>query len=281
MKIFLRSALLFVISCLTLIVLSARTILARADDEPSLLQADRSLIQAFAASDKVALDRLLDHDLTWIDSKGKSQTQAQILENLPAISNAGVEAHVRIYGNSAIVRADRERMNVMRIWVRRDSVWRLILYQEVLQVAKSEPPPAADAGSNECENPCRTIPIQPETQSEREAIASWQGVMRAMASNDAGAYAPLIADEFTATDTHHERPYNKADRLAQIGKQTIAGTGSFPPALVSARLFDFGDNVMMIAREQRPNAKAYWNTRMWVKREGRWQMLFSFNTRIE
>ena len=37
----------------------------------------------------------------------------------------------------------------------------------------------------------------------------------------------------------------------------------------------------LIAREQRPNTKAYFNTRMWVKRDGRWQMLFNLNTRIE
>jgi len=281
MKIFLRSAPNIAIACLSLIVIPANTMLARADDDPSLLQADRYLIQAFAASDKAALERLLDSDFTRIDSNGKSQTRTQILENLPAISNSDVEAQVRMYGNSAIVRADREQMNVMRVWVRRGSAWRLILYQEVLQVAKSEPPPAADASSNDCENPCKTIPFQPEAQFEKQAIAPWQGVMRAMANNDAGAYAPLIADEFTSTDTHHDRPYNKSDRLAQIGKQKIAGARSFPPALVFARMFDFGETVMMIAREQRPNAKAYWNTRMWVKRDGRWQMLFSFNTRIE
>ena len=73
----------------------------------------------------------------------------------------------------------------------------------------------------------------------------------------------------------------KADRIEQINKQKQSGVQSVPPPLVSARMFDFGDTVMMIAREQRANAKAYFNTRMWVKREGRWQMLFSFNTRIE
>jgi hypothetical protein len=54
-----------------------------------------------------------------------------------------------------------------------------------------------------------------------------------------------------------------------------------PPALISAHMFDFGETVMMIAKEQRPNAKAYYNTRTWVQRDGRWQMLFSFNTRIQ
>jgi len=39
------------------------------------------------------------------------------------------------------------------------------------------------------------------------------GVMRAMAESDADAYAPLIADEFTATDTFHDRPYTKRTGL--------------------------------------------------------------------
>jgi len=156
-----------------------------------------------------------------------------------------------------------------------------MLYQEVTLVVKSEPPVADGAGMSDCENPCKDIPFHPETPSEKEVIASWQGVMRAMALKDAGAYAPLIAEEFLATDTHHDRAYSKADRIEQINKQKQSGVQSVPPPLVSARMFDFGDTVMMIAREQRANAKAYFNTRMWVKREGRWQMLFSFNTRIE
>jgi hypothetical protein len=176
------------------------------------------------------------------------------------------------------VRASRERVHVMRIWARRDSGWRAVLYQEVMQVEKSEPVPPGV--STACENPCKTIPFQPQSPSQKEAIASWQGVMRAMADNDAAAYTPLIADEFMATDTYHDRPYTKADRIAQIDKQKQTGAQSLPPALLSARMFDFGDTVMMIAREQRPGAKAYFNTRMWVQRDARWQMLFSFNTRI-
>jgi len=38
---------------------------------------------------------------------------------------------------------------------------------------------------------------------------------------------------------------------------------------------------LAVASEQRPGAKSYFNTRMWVKRDARWQMLFSFNTRME
>src|SRR5258708_13860366 len=112
-------------------------------------------------------------------------------------------------------------MNVVRGWVKRAAGWRALVYQEVLQVEKSEPP--AGKTSAECVNPCKTIPFQPQTVNEKEAIASWQGVMRAMAESDADAYAPLIADEFTATDTFHDRPYTKPAQLPQIATQKTTG----------------------------------------------------------
>jgi len=275
-----RSVFCCALSLSILFLDSAASPVLRAEDTQAILQSDSALLRAFEHSDKATLASLLDSSFTWINSKGVRLTRQQVLENLPPLANSDVETQTRAYGDSAIVRANREAMNVMRVWVRRGSAWRLIHYQEVLQVPKSEPPPE-DPGSVVCENPCKTIPFQPETPSEKQAIASWQGVMRAMAENDVDAYVPLIADEFSATDTHRDHPYTKPDRIAQIKKQKLAGTRSVPPALLSAQMFDLGDTVMMIAHEQRPNTKAFFNTRMWVKRDGRWQMLFSFNTRIE
>lgn len=243
--------------------------------------ADHALVQAFAGADATALNQLLDSEFTWIDAHGKSLARGQVLASLPELANANREPQLRTYDNVAVLRATSDRLHVLRIWVHRESGWRILLYQEVQQAEKPESPTPARATADDCENPCRSIPFVPETPSEKEAIASWQAVMRAMANNDADAYAPLIADEFTATDTHQDRPYTKSDRLAQMKKLKLAGTHSRPPELSSARMFDFGETVMMTAREQRPGAKSYFNTRMWVKRDGRWQMLFSFNTRIE
>jgi len=254
--------------------------LATDDATAGVLQADHSLVQAFQNADRAAADRLLDADFTWIDSRGQNQSREQVLQSFPTPANADVDVHSRVYGQSAVLRANRGKVQVLRVWIERSSGWKLILYQEVTQVEKSEPP-AADDASSACENPCKSIPFEPETQSEKEAIASWQGVMRAMATNDADAYTPLIAEEFTATDTHRDRPFTKTDRLAQIQKQKQSGARSMPPELISARMFDFGETVMMTAREHRPGAKSFFNTRMWVKRDARWQMLFSFNTRIE
>ncbi len=251
----------------------------RAQNSEALQRADQAFIQALGQQNRNALDQLLDANFIWIDSNGKRLSSSLVLEELPGVANSRVDIEWRAYGKVAVVRANHSRVNVLRVWVKRSTGWRALLYQEVTQVEKSESP--GGAPSEECINPCKTIPYQPETPSEKEAIASWQGVMKAMAENDADAYSPLIAEEFTATDTYHDRPYTKADRLVQISKQKEGGKRSSPPELIAAEMFDLGETVMMVAREQRPGAKSYFNTRMWVKRDARWQMLLSFNTRIE
>ena len=253
--------------------------LACAQDSQSITEADGRFSESVRQRNYGTLEHVLAPDFLWIDAKGKRFSRSEVVQDPPAAANVDVEGALRTYGNLVVVRANRGRVNVLRVWVKRDSGWRLMLYQEVTQVEKSESP--GGNAREECINPCKTIPYEPQTESEREAIASWQGVMKAMAENNPDAYAPLIADEFTATDTYHDRPYTKADRLAQIARQKASGQHNAPPELLAAEMFDFGNTVMMVAREQRPGTKSYFNTRMWVKRDNRWQMLFSFNTRIE
>lgn len=252
---------------------------ALAQSSPAVISSDQQFLQALAAHNVPTVEGLLNPNFIWIDSRGQRLDKTEVLKALPAAANAEVPAEQHIYGKTAVIRADRGQIHVMRVWLQQRNGWQLVLYQEVTQVEKSEP--AGGTVSSECVNPCKEIPLTAQTPSEREAIASWQRVMTAMAENDAGAYSPLIADEFTATDTHHDRPYTKTDRLVQIAKQKSSGTHSAPPELLSGEIFDFGETVLMIAREQRKQAKAYFNSRMWVKRDDRWQMLFSFNTRIE
>jgi hypothetical protein len=268
----------FAIFC-ALVLLLLFIPLAHADNSVSASQADHDFVQAFEKKDRAALQNILDPDFIWIDANGRRLTRAECLGKVPVVANANIETQTRNYGNVEVVHANHERMNVLRVWVKRAAGWRIVLYQEVLQVEKSEPP--GGTPSVECVNPCKSIPYQPQTQSEREAIASWQGVMKAMTENDPEAYSPLIAEEFTATDTYHDRPYTKTDRLSQISEQKQKGKRSAPPELLFAEMFDFGDSVLMVAKEQRPGGKSYFNSRVWVKRDTRWQMLFSFNTRIE
>src|ERR1019366_2697284 len=49
----------------------------------------------------------------------------------------------------------------------------------------------------------------------------------------------------------------------------------------AGRASGHGDAVLVVPREQPPTNKTNLNTRLMVKQNGRWVMLFSFNTRIE
>lgn len=249
------------------------------DEASLLLRADSDLVHALQKKDANIAGKLLTDGFLWIDSTGKRSTRAEVLATFPAMNNTNMISDERIYGNSGVIRANRGKVNVLRVWTKHKNGWQGLLYQEVTQVEKSETVTSEAAG--ECVNPCKEIPYQPATVSEKEAIASWQRVMKAMAENDADAYRPLIADEFTATDTFHDRPYTKSDRVAQIQRLKESGKHNAPPELLSAEMFDLGETVLMVAREQRRGAKAYFNSRMWVKRDARWEMLFSFNTRID
>src|SRR5579864_7873623 len=138
---------------LALAVLTFGVPTLRADDSASVLQTDKAFVQAFVQKDTATAPNLVSADFTWIDSVGKRLSRAATLETFPAVANADVEAQLRVYGNTAVVRANHGKVNVMRVWVKQPAGWRIVLYQEVTQVEKSEP--AGGAATGECLNPCK------------------------------------------------------------------------------------------------------------------------------
>ncbi len=48
-----------------------------------MMQADAAFAQALAKADKSALEKLLDADFIWTDSRGKVETKAEVLRELP------------------------------------------------------------------------------------------------------------------------------------------------------------------------------------------------------
>jgi len=101
--------------------------LGQSSDNAAAIQADHALIQAFASADKSALNQLFDPEFTWIDANGKSLARRQVLERPPNLGNANVEPQFRAYDNVVVLRASRERLHVLRIWVHRESGWRIML----------------------------------------------------------------------------------------------------------------------------------------------------------
>jgi hypothetical protein len=256
---------------------------AAADGEQMVLQADLSLVQAVAKGDKTAVDGLLDTDFTWTDSDGISSTKEQVLQDLTAFardSEGNADLKAFSYGQVGAVFGAQHNARFERVWVKRPAGWRVLVYQQVPDRAPSSPAYASNGPrSADCENPCKAIPYKPTTEADRGVIASFQAMNTAIWQADADAWARHIGDEdFGITPGVL---VTKASRIAAIKKQKETNTRPVPAPLLSARFFDFGDTVVMAALHQPRNGKPHHFTRIWVKREGVWQLVAGAQTEIQ
>jgi hypothetical protein len=256
---------------------------ARAEGEdPAILRADRQFIQAAAKGDTAALGALLDGEFTWTDANGKTESRAVVMKSVPKPA-LGDEAEAAIkqltYGEVGAVMASREKLQVLRIWVRRHAGWRLLVYHEVR--LSEQPPSTHGTGVADCENPCKEVPYKPKNEAEQGIIASWQALETGVTHHDAEAWAPHIADEFVMVSSNNDRPLAKADRIATLNKQKETGVASAPSPLVSAQMFDFGDAVVMTCLHQPHAGKPVHVSRVLIKRDGKWVMAISYQTTIQ
>ena len=253
------------------------------DDEKAVLQADHSLVQAVTNGDKKAVDGLLDADFTWIDLDGISSTKEQVLQDLNAFAR-GSEGNADLkafrHGQVEAVFGAQHDGRFERVWVKRPAGWRVLVYQQVPDRAPSSPAYANNGpGSADCENPCKAIPYKPTTEADREVIASFQAMSTAIWKADADAWARHIGDDdFGITPGIL---VTKSNRIATIKKQKETNTKPVPAPLLSALFFDFGDTVVMTALHQPQNGKPHHFTRIWVKREGAWQLVAGAQTEIQ
>jgi hypothetical protein len=267
-------------SCLLFVSLPDRSMAAEMDQ--TVLQADHAFVQDLANGDNAKLTSLLDENFTWCDSNGKTLSGAEVLRALPKDSlgdESGVDVAERTYGQVAAVSASRGKVHVLRLWVQRPSGWRLLVYHEVTQL--EQPSVSAGTGVNDCENPCKSVPFRPATDAERAIIASWQALETAVTVHESAGWAPHIADEFVQISSNSDHPITKSGRMATLDKQKQLGVGSAPSPLVSAKMFDFGDSVVMTCLHQPHTGKPVHVSRLWIKRDGQWVMVISYQTTIQ
>jgi len=253
-----------------------------ADMDKAVLQADRTFVEAVAKGDSSKLNGLLDKDFTWCDSNGQVLSAAEVARSVPKDSlgdESGVEVAERTYGDVGAVNASQGKIHVLRLWVKRAEGWKLLVYHEVKQL--DQPSTSAGSGVKECENPCKTVPYQPANQAERDIIASWQALETGVTAHDAAAWAPHIADEFVQISSNSDHPISKSGRMEALNKQKQSGVGSAPSPLVSAKMFDFGDAVIMTCLHQPFSGKPVHVSRLWIKRDGHWVMVISYQTTIQ
>jgi hypothetical protein len=106
-----------------------------------MMGADRALVAALAKGDAVAA-AMFDDDFTWVDVNGRIFDKPQAVSALskpPLGDEAGLAPAVRRYGEVAAIAVERDKVFVLRIWVKRAAGWRLLTYQEVSQNLPAAP----------------------------------------------------------------------------------------------------------------------------------------------
>jgi len=246
----------------------------RQDDE--LISADRALVAALANGDTGTAAGLLDDDFTWVDINGRILSKPQLAQGLarpPLGTEAGLAPAIHHYGDVATIAVDRDKVFVLRIWVRRGGPWRALVCHEVSQNLTAAP---HGPGRKYWDNPCKIIPYAPRNADERDALASWQQMETAVMQHDAETWARHVADEFMVVGA--ARQHSKTDRKAVIEEQKRTDANSAPAPLVSARLFGFPEAMVMTCEHQPFHGKAAQVSRVFVKRDGAWLMAVSYQT---
>jgi len=247
--------------------------------DPALVQADHRFVQAVARNDKAALQGLLDSDFLWTDSGGKSLSRVQFLQNVPkpliAPENDG-ESKTYDYGQLGDVQINAGRAHVLRIWVKRASGWKAVVYQEVLSL--DAPPSFAPGAGKDCENPCKRVPFKPENETQRRVITTYSKLETAAMAHNSAVFSTVVANEFAAASSNSNKLYDKRSRMDDFDHSKMEGVA--PTPLTSARMMQFGNAVLMISEHVPDRGKPLHVTRLWLTQGDDWVEALSYQTSV-
>jgi hypothetical protein len=266
-------------STLVAIVILAGTAASVLGQDANMMQADTAFAQAIANADKSALKKLLDTDFTWTNAQGKVQTRAQVLRELPTpalttVKNAESKSYT--YGDLGNVQLNLGRTHVLRVWVKRSAGWKAIVYQEL--VSLESPPSFTPGAGKDCENPCKTIAFAPKNDTERRVAMAYSKLETAAHARNSAAFGPMVGDEFVAASSNGDTLQSKRSRMESFDHSKDGGVA--PTPLVSARMFVFGDAVLMVSEHKPDRGNPLHVTRVWVKRGGSWVETLSYQTAV-
>jgi len=247
---------------------------------PAVLAADRDFTQSAAKSDTAALGKLLDTDFVWIDVSGKKVNRAQVLGSVPKLiinRQAPENRHDFDYRQVTVVQTDNGKMHVLRVWVKRPAGWRALVYQEVQSL--DAPPKTTPSASQDCKNPCKSVGYTPKTETERAIITAYEGLETSAMTHNAADWDAHTGEEFIAASSYSDRLLDKPTRLGELKRANMAGLA--PTPLVSGRLFVFGDAAVLRSHHVANQAKPLEVTRVFVKRDGKWVEVVSYQTAVQ
>ena len=261
----------------------------------ALLAIGKRLGNAFRKADESVVAKLTDAQYRFIDTSGKEHSKAEVLRNLKALVSRGTERDVKVknYGHVAAITVRRKSAGkpdvfALDVWVKDKRGWRLLINHDNLLTRTGEQPTHAiaaprprDAKPPKCRNPLKFVPYRPKSQAERDIIASFQRLEKAVTHNDADEWVKHMADEFIVTRTN-QHPTTKSERAAFLRRQHAINAETFVAEVKRMKLWVHGQAAVMRADHVMPGKRRppYRATRIWVKRDGRWQMAMSQQTTI-
>ena len=275
---------------------SARSLAAAPSDDQAVIAADRAFEKA-VAQDPVALAMQTDPAFTWIDATGTLQSRQEILDafgagsapQLVVLTTAvDVQLTTRVYGRLAFVQVHAGRGYSLRVFAKGKDGWRTLHVIELTQPAQAAAASATGAAVpseegviTECVNPCKLVPFTPATPAAKAAFADWREMEMGSLTRNMDLWGRHVLDDVLIVDSGGSGTISKAQRIANTLKQKQAGvrTNEVPPVLW-ARTLDFGDAVLLLMLQQPYKGQPYYAARIYVNRDGRYQMAVSYHTAI-
>ena len=266
-------------------------------EEQAVDAADRAFEKA-VAKDPVALAMQIGPAFTWIDATGTFQSRQEILDafaagNAPRLlvltTAVGVQLTTRVYAQLAFVQVHAGRSYSLRIFAKRNDGWRAVHVIELTQPPQAAAPasptgaavPSEEGVVTECINPCKVVPFKPGTPAGQAAFSDWREMELGSLARNMDLWGRHVLDDVLIVDSGGNGTISKAQRIANTLKQKQAGvhTNEVPPVLW-ARTLDFGDAVLLLMLQQPYKGQPYYAARVYVNRDGRYQMAVSYHTSI-
>lgn len=268
------------------------------DAKQAVLAAAKALQAAIRTGNSAAAEKLLARGFSFIDAAGHEHTRREVLDALTASPrSAGSDVRVRDYGRIALITGsyksaqagDRSDLFALDVWVNDAGQWKALIHHNNVLAPPDAPsahasgtPRPMDAPPPRCVNPLEEVPYLPRSQAERDIIKTFQALELAVTRNDPDEWQKHVADEFVVTRTR-QHPTDKAARMAFMATQREINAETFVAEVVSLKFWVLGDAAVMRADHAMPGNRRppYRATRLWVKRDGRWQMAVSQQTTIQ
>ena len=134
----------------------------------------------------------------------------------------------------------------------------------------------------DCKNPCGTIPYRVRSPAEQDIVNTFQAIERATVARDADEYGKHLAEEFV----HYESdvpPALKSERIDRLKDRKEHNIPAVITAIQSMRLWVYGDGAAMVSANGLPDdtEPLLRIARVWVKRNGQWQLAISVQTDVK